>query len=175
MAYADIADVALGDLIDETTFNQILANLRALQDRPSFSVVLDLGADKTITSAAPFADVDAALTGTLVVDVVSDVLLGFSGSLSRSVGGTSTVYFNITMDGVAIALNDGMIAQELLTSAAATPDHVSFTFLYSDVPAGSHTFNLQWKVIGTTPSARLYAGAGTSGADLHPNYWGKVL
>jgi hypothetical protein len=174
MTYADIADVALGDLIDETTFNQILANLRALYNAPSGAVSLDLPSDKTVSSGGAFADIDSAnLSITFTLDAVADVLIGFQGTFVRTVSTGTTLYLNVAVDSVAVQANDGLVAADL--SSQSLPQSLGFVYLATSLPAGSHTFRVQWKVVGSSTGARLYAGAGTSNADLHPHFFAKVV
>ncbi len=174
MTYAAIADVALGDLIDETTFNQLLANLRALYNAPSGAISLDLPSDKTVSSGGAFADIDSAnLSITLTLDAAADVLIGFQGSFVRTSSNTTTLYLNAALDSVALQPNDGLVALEV--GSQTNPQTLGFVYLATDVPAGAHTFRVQWKVVGSATGIKLFAGAGTSNADLHPHFFAKVV
>lgn len=174
MTYANITDVALGDLIDETTFNQILANLRALYAPASVHVEINNGSDYTTTGTS-FADVDSAnLKITLTLDAASDVLVSFHGLVTLSAS-LQSVLFDVTDNGVRVSTDDGITG---LRSGSNGPNAtgvqgVSFVRLLPGLAAGSHEFRLQWRV--STGTGTLYAGAGTSGVDVHPQFWAAKL
>ena len=180
MAYSTVSDVALGDLIDETTLNQILANLRALYSPPTNAYKANEGADYTITSTS-FVDVDSSPAAAqpavsfsllLTLDEPGDVLIGFSGNVydANTAANNLKVFFDVTFDGVALGGDDGLLSAP--AEGATSGMQVAFTHLKQAAAAGAHTITLRWKVGGSnTPTVGLYAGAGTSGNDVHPQFW----
>ncbi len=178
MTYANIADVALGDLIDETTFNQILANLRALYNAPSNSYRADEPSDYTTTSTS-FTNVDGTnnkFSQQITLDALGDVLVGFTGIMNiTAASGSRSLFLDFTVDGARQGLDDGILF--IGPSSGSTDQLTSFTWLVRNLAAGTHTFNLQWRVTtsGASPVGTLYAGAGTSSKDIHPQFWVKKI
>ena len=132
---------------------------------------LNEGSDYTTTSTS-FVDVDAtnlALTITTTKDNAV-VLVHFDGTVSVSGGTGPRVHMDVTLDGTAIGGDDGL--QTRRADAYAGP--ISFTRAVVVPTAQSHTFKLQWKILGGG-TATLYAGAGTTYYDLHPQFWVKEL
>lgn len=138
-------------------------NLNALKSPPSASVLLDEPSDY-ITTATSFVDIDPARLGLTLTTSGGDLLVGFFGVVVIS---SYYAFFNLAVDGVAVAGDDG------LTAATPNQDSVSFVYLLSGLAAGVHTIRLQWCVSGS--SARLYAGAGTASRDLHPQFWAREV
>ena len=178
MTYANVADVALGDLIDETTFNQILANLRALYNAPSSAYKADEISNYTV-SGSTFVDIDstgapnAKFSRRVTLDETGDVLVGFTGQFSHSQNsGTGRLWIDFTLDGVRQFGDDGLLVFESASTGGDTPYVTSFTYLCQNLAAGSHDFVLQWRCSGgTSPVGTLYAGAGTANRDSHPQFW----
>ena len=73
--------------------------------------------------------------------------------------------FDFTVDGVRQGGDDGIIQEQEADSDFA----ISFAYLVTDLAAGTHTVNLQWKTSGGTLT--MYAGAGTASFDLHPSIY----
>jgi hypothetical protein len=141
-------------------------NLEALKDPPGANYECNEVADYSTTSAS-FVDVDATNLALSMITNGGDVMLHFHGVVAHSLLNTnSVVQFNIDVDGSPHAANDGIMAVYCINGAA----NVSFTRLITGLAAGSHTFKLQWKnyISGT---ATLYAGAGTTKYDVHPQFW----
>lgn len=149
---------------------QIRDNLSALKAPPTDYHVLNEGADYTLNSAV-FADVDGTNLSLTITTTGGDVFVGFHGNFSNDAT-TRNLYLDVTMDGVAVGGNDGIIAERVDVTAAPGAG-VSFTRLIPGVAAGTHTFNLTYKV--SAGAVTLYAGAGTSGGDLHGQFWVREM
>ena len=143
-------------------------NMEALKEPPSADYVLDESADYSTTSTS-FVNVDGTNLSLTIETNGGAVMIGFYGTFKP--GSNSNIgYFDVEMDGGRIGGDDGLIACER-AATGGTPNKlaVSFVRLVTGVSAGMHTFNLQWKVNGGTGD--LYAGAATSGLDIHPQFW----
>jgi len=138
-------------------------NLLVLKAPASDQYSLNEGFNYT-TSSTNFVNIDGSLLSLPITTTGGDVLIGFNGTFS--INTPLVLYLNVTVDGVQIADNDGIGAWTLYAGAYF---HMSFVRLKTGLSAGNHTFNLQWKVSANT--ATLYAGAGTSGGDVHPQFW----
>ena len=135
-------------------------NLEILKDPPSNNYTLNQGSDyqTTITS---FTNVDGTNLSLTITTQGGDVMVHFHGVVGN---GTGTVFLDFTIDGVRHGGDDGIIR-----SVGNGVQGISFTRLITGLAAGSHTFTLQWKVNASTGT--LYAGAGTSLFDVHPQFW----
>jgi hypothetical protein len=154
------ASWSVGQLVTATNLNeQLRDNLEFLKTPPTALYNVNQGSDYTTTSTS-FVDVDATNLSLTITTAGGDVLIAFMGFT----GGTSRAYYDVAIDGVRLAGDDGLIANVL---ANFTP--VSFVALKQGLAPGSHTFKLQWKVNSGT--ATMYAGAGTSALDIHPQFW----
>lgn len=144
-------------------------NLNALKTPPGDAYIANEASNYTTTSTA-FVSVDATNLALTITTAGGDALVAFSGAVSNNTAGQA-VYFDVDLDGVRQAGNDGI---NVLTSAAANSiGNAAFAWLVTGLAAGSHTFKLQWKVSGGTGT--LYAGAGTGGADIHPQFWVREI
>lgn len=153
-----------GEALSASDMNtHIRDNLSALKAPPTDSYVCNEVADYT-SSQTSFVDVDASNLALTITTTGGDVMIGFHAYTYNPSGVT---YFDVDLDGVRIAGDDGMIAT---VSGYQT---VSFVRLVTNLDAGTHTFKLQWKVSGGTVT--LYAGAGTSTADVHPQFWVREI
>jgi hypothetical protein len=150
-----------GDLVTATDLNTHLRdNLDALKGPPTGSYVLNQGSDYTTTSTS-FVDLDATNLSLTITTTGGDVLVVFAGT-GLTAGGNA-VYLDITLDGTRVGGNDGIV--DIYNGYFPIP----LVYLLRSVSAGSHTIKLQWKVSGGTGT--LFAGAGTSAFDLHPQFW----
>ena len=120
-------------------------------------------------SSPAAANPAVSLSMQLALDVAGDVLVGFTGTVDLPTSG-NTVNFDFTVDGTRQGLDDGIIVCSPPSSSANTRFPVAFTWLVRNVAAGTHTITLQWKSPAGT-SITMWAGAGTSGKDVHPQYW----
>jgi hypothetical protein len=146
-------------------------NLNALKSPPSARYEANESSDYTTTSAG-FADVDSTNFALTITIAGNDVFLGFTGVVAHSVG--VAIFFDVLVDGITpVAGNDGMIRLKPTGAGQNYSMPVSFTWLVTGLAVGQHTFKLQWKTASGT--ATLYAGAGTSGADVHPQFWAREM
>lgn len=101
-----------------------------------------------------------------------DVLVHFHASVMHSASGR--ICFDVAVDGNRVAGDDGIIGGYVSNSTGGLPmEFMTFTRLVRGLSAGEHTFKLQWKMNGAF--AKLYAGAGTSWGDLHPQFWAREM
>ena len=156
---------------------QIRDNQEYLFDPANDSIDYDEGTDKTTTSAS-FQAVDTG-GGTdlrLSADTYGeDVAVSFHGfcSLINSGANAAGLYFNVIVDGSTQVLSDdGLQAAYGTSVAAAIYFPVSFRLVVPGLAAGTHTFDLQWKVTASsgTSTGTLYAGAGTTRLDTRPQF-----
>jgi len=170
MAYTTPKTWVTGEALTATDMNTYIGdNLAALKNPPTDLYDVDESADYTTTSTS-FVDIDATDLALTITTTGGDVIACFVGtSLLSTAGG---LYFNVDVDGVAAAGEDGITMWQLVT--ANQRHSVGFAFLIQGLSAASHTFKLQWKVNGAV-TGTLYAGAGTSNYDLHPQFWVREL
>lgn len=134
----------------------------------SDSYEADEGSDYTTTSTT-FVDVDATNLSLTITTTGGNVMVGYSGTVRIDTVGAH-VHLNVDVDGSVVAADDGIVS---MRSTGVTINSMSFVYLVTGLSAGSHTFKLQWKVSSST--ATLYAGAGTSNNDIHPQFWVQEL
>lgn len=139
-------------------------NLNALKSPPSDNYEANEASDYTTTSTS-FVDLDATKFSLTITTTGGDVLVGFNGNFKCT---ASTVAFlDIDVDGSRVGGDDGIKVFDVNASiAGAFP---SFARLITGLSAGTHTFKLQWRTGSGTLT--MYAGAGTSNADVHPQFW----
>ncbi len=160
-----------GDPLTASDMNtQIRDNLTVLKAPPTTLFRADQMSDYS-TSSTTFVDVDGAGTELelSITTTGGDVLIGFVGSVSVP-GQAINIYFDIYYDSVGrIGQDDGLMVISQYYSGTVTKAPVSLICLKTGLSAGTHTFKPQWKVASGT--ATLFAGAGTSGLDVHPIFW----
>ncbi len=145
---------------------QLRDNLEWLKTPPMASVILDQGADYTTTNTGAFTAVDATVLSLTLSVVSGNVLVGFHGTVE--ITGGNVAKLDVIRIGVgAVTGEDGMLSFRRVTSGSVYS--VSFVRLLTGIPAGNQTFRLGWRVSGGT--ATLYAGAGTTDFNIHPQFW----
>jgi hypothetical protein len=132
------------------------------------SEILDEGADLT-TASAVFVDVDASLSLEITTNG-GDIMIGFYGTW-RNDTIARVNFMDVELDGTRIGGDDGLV--HMHQDVANQADVISFTHLAIGVPPGNHTIVLQWKTSGN--NLKMFAGAGTASADLHPQFWAKEV
>lgn len=152
---------------------QIRDNLNALKDPPTDSYDVNEGADYTTTSTG-FQNVDTTDLAMSITTTGGDIMVHFHGTVDN--GSINTrVYFDLFSNtlGGRVGGDDGIVYIQMPTSTSGQGHSVSFTRLITGFGAGTHGFTLQWKVSGGT--ATMYAGAGTSNKDMHPQMWAREV
>lgn len=112
------------------------------------------------TTSATFVDIDSTDLSKTLTPTTSKVRVYFHGSFQTSASGK--IYLDVAKDGVRQGGDDGYgytIGDQTLTLDV----EIDVT------PNVSTTIKLQWKQTGTI-TATLYAGAGTSDKDVHPQF-----
>lgn len=117
--------------------------------------------DYTTTSTS-FVDVDATDLSVEVTTNGGDILVFVAATLKQS--GTNRVYFELDVNGSPVATEDGVMMWRSASSSAVIV--MVCMRLLRGLSADTYTIKLQWKVDAGT--ATMYAGAGTSGLDVHP-------
>ncbi len=152
---------------------QLRDNLEFLKDPPSGAYMADESANYSTTSST-FVDVDATNFALSLTTAGGDVLVGFYGTMANAgVGGRTFFDVDVSTSG-RIGGDDGLITVQ--NPDASSGDRVcvvSFVYLLTGLAAGTHEFSLQWKALVNT--ATLYAGAGTSNVDVHPQFWAREI
>lgn len=152
------------DVPDEDDMNAIGENLEALKD-PAGDINNVNEASNFTTTSTSFATVHAATTASITT-TGGRVLVTFTGSCTHSQN-SGAIYFNLQIDGSGdYAANDGIFLQTITTAGQVM--NCSFLFWVEGLSAGAHTIALRWKVGSGT--ATMYAGAGTSNLDVHPQF-----
>lgn len=154
---------------------QIRDNQEYLFDPANDSIDYDEGTDKTTTTTG-FQAVDTGGGTDLRLSVDSygeDIAVSFTGfaSLVNSGANAGGLYFNVLIDGTTSAVaDDGIQAAYAASLASAIYFPVRFRVIITGLAAGTHTFDLTWKVSasGGTTTGTLYAGAGTTRLDTRP-------
>lgn len=159
-----------GALVTENNLNeQIRDNLTFLKDPPTDSYEVNEASDYTTTSTA-FVDVDSTDLSFSIETAGGDVFAHLHAWVA--IPDTNAVFFELDVDGSPVGGDDGIIgANESFTGSGGVP--VCFTRRITGLAAGTHVFTLQWKVTGGT--ATMYAGAGTSNRDVHPQFWVREM
>ncbi|MGB1284949.1 MAG: hypothetical protein ACPG7F_00330 [Aggregatilineales bacterium] len=134
----------------------------------SASVTLDEVSNFQATSTS-FVDVSTARLSLSLTTSGGDIEVNFVGSFLSNISGM--VFLELTLNGVAVAGDDGILGSICANSGTGTA--MSFNRLIPGVSAGTHTIRLQWRVIGGL--VRLFTGAGTTNADVHPQFWAKEI
>ena len=164
MAWTTPKDWSVDEQLTASKLNiHLRDNMNALKSPPSNDSALNLGSDIS-TSSTSFGDVDGTNLSLAITTNGGDVMVGFHGSFEA--GTVSRVYLDVYVDTADDGGDDGYVVQGL---SANIPETVSFIRLITGLSAGSHTFKLRWKSTGV--SVTLYAGAGTSNRDVHPQFW----
>jgi hypothetical protein len=154
----------VGQLVTATNLNeQLRDNLEFLKTPPTALHHVNQASDYTTTSTS-FVDVDATNLSLTIVTAGGDVMIGFTGTVDNN--GAGKTYLDVAVDSVRMGGDDGLQAAD---NNAITAEPMILCVLKQGLAPGSHTFKLQWKVQSGTST--LYAGAGTTNLDLHPQFW----
>lgn len=164
-------------LVTVSQFNQqIRDNMNALKDPPTALHTVDrtpVEGDYT-TSSTSFITVDGTNLALSITTAGGDIFVGFVGTVFHSAtAGNHRVFFDVTLDGVSVVGDDGICAAFFTSGTAPEVMPVAFVYLIDSPSAGAHTIRLRWRVNSGTVG--LYAGAGTSNGNLHPQFWVREL
>lgn len=155
---------ATGELVTASLLNTHLRdNLEFIKTPPTAAYILNESGDYTTTSTS-FVNVDGTKLALTITTAGGDVLVGFCGSILQS---AATVFFDVEVDGARTAGDDGLCV--ITPSSASARMNATCFKLIQGLSPGVHTFKLQWKVNSGT--ATLFAGAGTSNGDIHPQFF----
>ena len=155
---------SVGELVSASLMNQHLRdNLEFLKTPPTGLYILNESSDYTTTSTS-FANVDNVKLALSIISAGGDILVGFCGTVLQNGG---TVFFDVEVDGTRTGSDDGLVA--LTPGAATNRGNITFFKLIQGLAPGTRNFKLQWKVNAGT--ATLFAGAGTSNGDIHPQFF----
>lgn len=153
-----------GELITKTIMDTYLSGeLNALKTPASFFAYIDEASDYTTTSGS-FVEVDSTDLHASFTTGGGNIVVHFTGTVTMS---ANRGYFDILVDGTPYSGNDGVAYGNISTSEVI----VSLSWFVSGLSAGLHTIALAWKTQGGA-TATMYAGAGTSGRDVHPQFFG---
>lgn len=152
-----------GETVTATLMNdEIRDNIGALKSPAHGYCNLDEATDYTTTSTS-FGDVDSTDLSMTLTTAGGKLLCWFTGTVTL---GVNRVAFNVSVDGTNQFADDGIIvAGSQLTGGVP----ITFIVILENVSAASHVFRLRWKVTAAA-TATMYAGAGTSGLDIHPQF-----
>lgn len=138
-------------------------NLLALKSPPRGVKNINEATDYTTTSTS-WAYIDTTDVSITITTTGGDVTVFW---LCNVKGSTSiTVYFDLWIDGTPMGGDSGLVAQDI--NAGTAGEAIPLIFRTNGLAAGSHQFRIVWRVSSGT--ATILAGAGTSGADLHPQF-----
>lgn len=160
----------VGQLVTAADMNaQVRDNIGYLFERPAGVVTSNRESDYVTTSTA-FVDVHASEMAVTLDLEGTRVQVQFQGNfhIETSSPGTNRTYLDVAVDGVRQAGDDGIC----LVVGGGYMSVTGFRWVITGLTPGTHTFSLQWKTIASvgTPTATLFAGAGTSLQDLHPQF-----
>lgn len=151
MAYEELDEIVLAELVTIDWLNQIVENFRALKNP---NVVVGGSTSGYTTSSTSFVDVDAtdgkfSLTITTTGgDVEITALLTMNTANSAPNVGLD-VYESVSAARLSGQAN-GMLG--LTIDSTSQIRNVTLRWLHHNVPAGTHTYKLQWKVNAQTAS-----------------------
>lgn len=170
MAWTTPASWSVDQLVTADDLNtQLRDNLNALKTPPSAHYEPNEASDYQTTSSS-FANVDGTNLALTVTITGSEVMIGFHGTVQSSV--PAGICFDVRVDDLAnVGHDDGII--RVRPDSASDEQCVSFVRLVTGLADGQHTFKLQWKTASGT--ATLFAGAGTSWKDMHPQFWVREM
>jgi hypothetical protein len=134
---------------------------------PRDSYVANEVSDYTTTSTS-FVAVDATNYNLSITTNGGEVEIHFDGMMSHTAV-AGRVYFDVYIDSTTyLGGDDGLSGAKPPSGDNFGWRPIAFTRRITGLSAAAHTFQLHWKTSGAT--ATLYAGAGTTNADIHPEF-----
>ena len=158
------------EIVTAADMNDIGENLATLRNPGGVVLDIDESPDFTTTSAI-FVTVDPnpnPTTNAVTAQITSTgrpLMVSFAGSVTHSSFSDTAIYFDVTLDGVRAGGDDGILR---VSARSGESRNASFVYWLTGVAAGSHEVILKWRTSSGT--ATMWSGAGTSGADLHPQF-----
>lgn len=165
------ADWEVGQLVTAADMNaQVRDNLGHLFERPLSVIVSDRVSD-FVTTSTSFVNIHSSDLAVTLDMEGTRAQVSFMGVLriQTSSPGQGRMYLDIAVDGVRQAGDDGIAFLIATSDGFATS---CFHWIVTGLTPGLHTFTLQWKVTASSggPTGTLFAGAGTSTLDFHPQF-----
>jgi hypothetical protein len=117
------------------------------------------------TASTTFTAVDSTNLSLQVIVTDKPVTVNFIGAGVGTAWGSTPMKLNINLDGAAAYADDGLTQNQMVNSVGA---QVSLNTSFITLTPGTHTFVLMWATASGTVT--LYAGAGTSTHDIHPQF-----
>ena len=143
-------DWETGELVAASDMNEIGENLAALQ-HPATAVYTTT--DDIDSNSINWVDVDSNNLSFNVTTNGGDVLAHFQGAVLR-IRANHDAFFDLAIDGVRQGSANGIISDHL----THVRTQMGFTYMVTNLSAGSHTFAFQWKRQHSN-GIRLKAGA----------------
>ena len=161
MAWTDTEEYKVGQLIthvaaaEKGSLESLRANLNFLHERSNMQQYQHpgTGSDLTTTSTR-LVDIDSTNFKLTIASTGGPILTWFQGAVRRSTGSEFYMYFTIIREGDPIdnaEPNYPMFANRWKNIALIKP--------YWNLPAGNHTFIVQWQIINGAVAAELKADA----------------
>jgi len=165
------ADWEVGQLVTAADLNaQVRDNVGYLFERPLGLVTSNRSSD-FVTTSTSFVNVHADDMAVTLDLEGTRVRVTFQGNfrIQTSSPGTGRLYLDVAVDGIRQAGDDGICVVHVTTDSY---EPLGFSWVITDLAPGTHTFTLQWRTTASvgSPTTNLFAGAGTSGHDLHPQF-----
>lgn len=101
------------------------------------------------TTSTSYVDIDATNMSATITTTGGDVIVTFAGTVTISSSGLGHIAIDY----------DGTVYAPIYMK---TRDNVSFSLIFDNVSAGSHTFTMQWKNAGPGVTATLSGNSDTS-------------
>ena len=179
MAWTSPKTWAVNELVTAADMNTYISDnlsyLKTRMDDDPSEYTLNESSDYTTTSLT-FVDVDATNLAITVETqrANANVLVHFDALVDMGSAGQQ-VLFDIDVDGNRLGGDDGVAGTtHVNTSVATMRKQVSFTRYITGLSQGSHTFKLHGRITASA-TAKIFAGAGTSGLDIHPQFWAREV
>lgn len=158
---------ATGEALTASLFNtHIRDQLNALKTPAHAWSELNEASNYTTTSTG-FTDIDATDMSITVTTGGGSLLVLFTAFVSYNGTAGNYVNFDLLVDGVAFAGDDGIQA------IGPGEGNLAIAQIVDGLASGSHTIRLRWRVSSGT--ATMYVGAGTSRLDVHPAFIVKEI
>lgn len=137
---------SVGELVTANLLNeQLKDNLTYLKVALPQVVTPDT-ASQLFTTSTSFVDVDSVFTHILDNVQSGTVMAYFHGTFTSESGALSNVSLNVSVDGVDVATENGILGAFANAAGTSTgPTAMTFTHVITGLSAGSHTFRLRWR------------------------------